>query len=76
MILFKKLRFSNFLSTGNQFTEINFQKSNTNLIMHICGVSVWEFEFIKFENEQQWGRIVIVFEDELEQGVDIKNQFF
>ena len=33
MIIFKKIRYKNFLSTGNQFTEINFQKNNTNLIV-------------------------------------------
>ena len=33
MILFKKIRFKNFLSTGNQYTEIDFTKSNTNLII-------------------------------------------
>ena len=33
MILFKTIRWKNFLSTGNNFTEIDFQKSNTNLIM-------------------------------------------
>lgn len=33
MILFKMIRWKNFLSTGNNFTEIDFQKSNTNLIM-------------------------------------------
>lgn len=33
MILFKKIRFKNFLSTGNQYTEIDFTKSNTNLIV-------------------------------------------
>jgi DNA repair exonuclease SbcCD ATPase subunit len=33
MILFKKIRWKNFLSTGTQFTEINFQKNNTTLII-------------------------------------------
>ena len=33
MILFEKIRWKNFLSTGNQFTEINFQKHNTTLIV-------------------------------------------
>jgi len=33
MILFKKIRFKNFLSTGNQYTEIDFTKSSTNLIV-------------------------------------------
>ena len=37
MITFKKIRFKNFLSTGNQFTEINFQKSATNLILGTNG---------------------------------------
>ena len=37
MILFKKLRFKNFLSTGNHWTEIDFQKSNTNLIIGTNG---------------------------------------
>jgi len=33
MILFKKIRFRNFLSTGNQYTEIDFLKHKTNLIV-------------------------------------------
>ena len=33
MILFKKLRFKNFLSTGNVFTEIDLNKSTTTLIV-------------------------------------------
>ena len=37
MIIFKKIRYRNFLSTGNYFTEINFQKSNTNLIIGTNG---------------------------------------
>jgi DNA repair exonuclease SbcCD ATPase subunit len=37
MIVFKKIRYKNFLSTGNQFTEINFQECNTNLIIGTNG---------------------------------------
>ena len=37
MITFQKIRWKNFLSTGNQFTEINFQESNTNLIIGTNG---------------------------------------
>ena len=33
MILFKKIRWRNFLSTGNQFTDINFTDAQTNLII-------------------------------------------
>jgi len=33
MIIFKKIRWRNFLSTGNVFTEIDITKSNTNLIV-------------------------------------------
>jgi len=33
MITFHKIRWKNFLSTGNQFTEINFEKSQTTLII-------------------------------------------
>jgi DNA repair exonuclease SbcCD ATPase subunit len=33
MILFEKVRWKNFLSTGNQFTEINFVENKTNLIV-------------------------------------------
>ena len=33
MILFEKIRWKNFLSTGNQFSEIDFQKSSTTLIV-------------------------------------------
>ena len=37
MITFKKIRWKNFLSTGNHFTEVNFQKNNTNLIVGTNG---------------------------------------
>ncbi|MBM3887298.1 recombinase, partial [Candidatus Dependentiae bacterium] len=37
MILFKKIRFKNFLSTGNQYTEIDFTKNKTNLIVGTNG---------------------------------------
>lgn len=37
MITFKKIRWKNFLSTGNQWTEIDFQKSATNLIIGTNG---------------------------------------
>jgi DNA repair exonuclease SbcCD ATPase subunit len=37
MILFKKIRFKNFLSTGNQFTEIDFTEHKTNLIIGTNG---------------------------------------
>ena len=33
MILFDTIRWKNFLSTGNQFTEVNFKKSSTTLII-------------------------------------------
>lgn len=33
MIIFQKVRWKNFLSTGNAFTEINFQKSQNTLII-------------------------------------------
>jgi DNA repair exonuclease SbcCD ATPase subunit len=33
MILFEKIRYKNFLSTGNQFTEIDLAKSPTTLII-------------------------------------------
>ncbi len=33
MILFEKIRYKNFLSTGNQFTEISFTDSQTTLII-------------------------------------------
>ena len=33
MILFKKIRWRNFLSTGNNFTEINLKESKTSLII-------------------------------------------
>ena len=33
MLIFKKLRYSNFLSSGNSITEINFLANNTNLII-------------------------------------------
>ena len=37
MIIFKKIRYKNFLSTGNQFTEIDFQQHHTNLIIGTNG---------------------------------------
>ena len=37
MIIFKKLRYKNFLSNGNQFIEINFEKHHTNLIIGTNG---------------------------------------
>ncbi len=37
MIIFKKIRWKNFLSTGNQFTEMDFQKNQTNLIIGTNG---------------------------------------
>ncbi len=33
MILFKTIRWKNFLSTGNQFTEVSLTQNNTNLII-------------------------------------------
>ena len=33
MITFKKIRFRNFLSSGNNFTEISLDKNTTNLII-------------------------------------------
>jgi DNA repair exonuclease SbcCD ATPase subunit len=37
MIVFKKIKWKNFLSTGNNWTEIDFQKNNTNLIIGTNG---------------------------------------
>ena len=37
MILFKQIRWRNFLSTGNRFTEINLTESSTNLIIGTNG---------------------------------------
>lgn len=37
MITFKKIRWRNFLSTGNQFTEINLSEKNTTLIVGTNG---------------------------------------
>ena len=37
MILFEKIRWKNFLSTGNQYTEINLQKDSTTLIVGTNG---------------------------------------
>ena len=37
MITFKKIKWKNFLSTGNQWTQINFQDHNTNLIIGTNG---------------------------------------
>ena len=37
MILFKKIRWKNFLSTGNQYTEVDFTENKTNLIVGTNG---------------------------------------
>ena len=37
MITFKKIKYRNFLSTGQHWTEINFQEYNTNLIIGTNG---------------------------------------
>jgi len=37
MIIFKKIKWKNFLSTGNNWTEIDFQKNQTNLIVGTNG---------------------------------------
>ena len=37
MITFKKIRYKNFLSTGNHFNEIDFQQNHTNLIIGTNG---------------------------------------
>jgi DNA repair exonuclease SbcCD ATPase subunit len=37
MITFKKIRWKNFLSTGNHWSEIDFQKNHTNLIIGTNG---------------------------------------
>jgi DNA repair exonuclease SbcCD ATPase subunit len=37
MILFKTIRWKNFLSTGNQYTEVDFAKNRTNLIIGTNG---------------------------------------
>ena len=37
MITFQKIRYKNFLSSGNQFTEINFQQHHTNLVVGTNG---------------------------------------
>ena len=37
MITFQKVRWKNFLSTGNQYTEVDFQKNATNLIVGTNG---------------------------------------
>lgn len=37
MINFKKIRYKNFLSTGNNFTEIDFQAHHTNLVVGTNG---------------------------------------
>ena len=37
MIIFKTLKWRNFLSTGQQFTEVNLQEAKTNLIVGTNG---------------------------------------
>jgi len=37
MLVFHKIKWKNFLSTGNQWTEIDFEKHNTNLIIGTNG---------------------------------------
>jgi len=38
MLKFKTLRFRNFLSSGNQFTEIQLDKATSTLIVDIMGL--------------------------------------
>ena len=33
MIIFKSIRYKNFLSSGNTFTDINFRKSKSTLVV-------------------------------------------
>jgi DNA repair exonuclease SbcCD ATPase subunit len=37
MLVFHKIKWKNFLSTGNQFTEVNLESNNTNLIIGTNG---------------------------------------
>ena len=37
MIIFKKIRWKNFLSTGDHYTEVDFQQNATNLIVGTNG---------------------------------------
>ena len=37
MILFQKIRWKNFLSTGNQWTEVNLTQNETNIIVGTNG---------------------------------------
>ena len=37
MIIFKKVKWKNFLSTGNHFTEVDFLQNATNLIVGTNG---------------------------------------
>jgi DNA repair exonuclease SbcCD ATPase subunit len=37
MLIFHKIKYKNFLSSGNQFTEIDFRKNSTNLIIGTNG---------------------------------------
>ncbi len=37
MIIFQKIKYKNFLSSGNQFTEIDFKKHHTNLVVGTNG---------------------------------------
>jgi len=37
MIVFHKIRYKNFLSSPNQFTEIDFEKNQTNIIVGANG---------------------------------------
>ncbi len=37
MLVFHKIKWKNFLSTGNQWTEVDFEKNNTNLIIGTNG---------------------------------------
>ena len=37
MILFKTIKWKNFLSTGNQYTEVDFTENKTNLIIGTNG---------------------------------------
>ena len=37
MIIFEKIKWKNFLSTGDHWNEVNFQEATTNLIIGVNG---------------------------------------
>ena len=47
MIIFKKIRWKNFLSTGNTFTEVDIASNKTNLIVGENGAGTVSYTHLR-----------------------------